>query len=206
MKSLVEALTAYQHRIQPSDFPCISEQALLAERFLKLAEQGQASTERSHLPGHFTGSMLVANLELDQVLLTLHAKLGLWLQLGGHADGDTDMARVALKECEEESGLKASTFFPLEKFFRSETKPPIFDLDIHWIPERPKEPGHFHYDVRYLSIADRNDPIALSPESKDLRWIALPDAYRLCPEKSMQRQFDKLNWLRSNGGLNETLS
>ena len=41
----------------------------------------------------------------QRVLLTHHRKLDRWLQLGGHADGDRDLARVALKEAEEESGL-----------------------------------------------------------------------------------------------------
>ena len=67
-------------------------------------------------------------------------KLQRWLQLGGHADGDRDLARVALKEAEEESGLSGLVL----------EDPAIFDLDKHWIPERKDVPGHWHYDVRFV--------------------------------------------------------
>ena len=69
-----------------------------------LATDG-ALFERSHPPGHFTGSAWLVSADGARVLLTHHRKLGRWLQLGGHADGDADLAQVALREAEEESGL-----------------------------------------------------------------------------------------------------
>jgi 8-oxo-dGTP pyrophosphatase MutT (NUDIX family) len=60
---------------------------------------------RERLEGHFTGSAWLVSGDGLRVLLTHHRKLGRWLQLGGHADGDRDLARVALREAEEESGL-----------------------------------------------------------------------------------------------------
>lgn len=81
------------------------------------------------------------------------------MQLGGHADGDDDLARVALREAEEESGL-----------VDLQVEPAIFDLDRHWIPARGDEPGHWHYDVRYVVRAAGSEHFAVSEESLALAW------------------------------------
>jgi 8-oxo-dGTP pyrophosphatase MutT (NUDIX family) len=115
--------------------------------------------ERTLAVGHLTGSAWLVSADGARVLLTHHKKLGLWLQLGGHADGDADLARVALREAEEESGL---TNLALE--------PGIFDLDRHWIPERKGEPGHWHYDVRFVVRARGPEEFVVSDESHALAW------------------------------------
>ncbi|HEY9541562.1 MAG TPA: NUDIX hydrolase, partial [Luteimonas sp.] len=95
----------------------------------------------------------------QRVLLTHHRKLDRWLQLGGHADGDRDLARSALREAEEESGLSGLRVVP-----------GIFDLDRHMIPEHKGVPAHWHYDVRYVVVAGRDEDFAVSEESLDLAW------------------------------------
>jgi 8-oxo-dGTP pyrophosphatase MutT (NUDIX family) len=92
-------------------------------------------------------------------LLTHHRKLGLWLQLGGHADGERDLQVAALKEAEEESGLAGLRI-----------EPGIFDLDRHRIPEHKCVPEHWHYDVRYVVHAGSNEAYIVSDESHDLAW------------------------------------
>lgn len=175
------------------------EQAALVAKFEELAAEGEKSLTRANLHAHLTGSLLVTNPTLDAVLLTHHRKLGLWLQLGGHADGDGDLSAVALREGQEESGVKELRFFPLHDLFdREPTLPTIFDLDIHRIPARKTEPEHLHYDVRYLAVTESDRPLIVSPESNELRWIPLTDAYGLTTEPSMHRQFDKLAWVRKN--------
>ena len=119
--------------------------------------------ERSHPPGHFTGSAWLVSADGERVLLTHHRKLGRWLQLGGHADGDRDLAGVALREAEEESGLE-----------RLQLEQAIFDLDRHIIPARGEEPAHWHYDVRYVVRATAVETFAVSDESLDLNdWLPL---------------------------------
>lgn len=117
---------------------------------------------RHHPPGHFTGSAWLVSADGERVLLTHHRKLGRWLQLGGHADGDRDLARVALREAEEESGLVD---------LQVETE--IFDLDRHWIPARGNEPGHWHYDVRYVVRVTGSERFAVSEESLALAWMPI---------------------------------
>jgi 8-oxo-dGTP pyrophosphatase MutT (NUDIX family) len=144
---------------------------------------------RSNASGHFTGSALVTDPTLMMVLLTHHRSLDLWLQLGGHADGHHLLDEVALREASEESGLTDLTF--LDALRRP------FDIDVHQIPARRCEPEHYHYDVRYLIVADPAIPLTITEESKDLRWLSLAAARQLTSERSMQRQFAKLDWLRT---------
>ena len=131
--------------------------------------------ERSHHPGHITGSALVLNHDLTKVLLTHHKKLGMWLQLGGHADGHHLTHEVAMTEAIEESGLTSLQFLKYESDLfgaSAGTKPLPFDLDRHLIPATARDPEHYHYDVRFLLIASATDqPPIISDESHDVRWF-----------------------------------
>lgn len=109
--------------------------------------------------GHLTGSAWLVDRAGERVLLTHHRKLGRWLQLGGHADGDPDLAGVALREAEEESGLGGLVVGSA-----------VFDLDRHWIPARGAEPGHWHYDVRFVVRATTREDFVVSEESHALAW------------------------------------
>lgn len=140
------------------------EQAAQAVEFAALLRDPEAPFLRARLAGHFTASAWLVDRSRTRVLLTHHRKLGLWLQPGGHADGDRDLARVALREAEEESGLSGLR-----------VDPEIFDLDRHWIPEHRDVPGHWHYDVRYVVHAGDNERYVVSPESIDLAWRGIRD-------------------------------
>lgn len=127
--------------------------------FIQLADEGTNAYTRERLEGHFTGSSWLVSGDGQRVLLTHHKKLDRWLQLGGHADGDTDLSRVALKEAEEESGLVDLV-----------VEPNIFDIDLHFIPEHKGVPGHWHYDARFVVTAKGDETFAISEESNALAW------------------------------------
>lgn len=117
------------------------------------------AASRELASGHLTGGAWLVSTDGRRVLLTHHRKLDRWLQLGGHADGDTDLARVALREAEEESGLADLV-----------VEPAIFDLDRHRIPVRGDDPEHWHYDVRYVVRATSGESFVVSEESHALAW------------------------------------
>lgn len=130
--------------------------------------------------GHITGSAWIVCPERRHVLLTHHRKLQKWLQLGGHSDGESDTLKVAQREAEEESGLYVK---PINDA--------VFDIDIHTIPARGKDPKHKHYDVRFLFEADNHAALTISSESNDLRWITLKDLAELTSEESVLRMARK---------------
>ena len=139
-------------------------QAALAAEFARLLRDAADPFVRERLDGHFTASAWLVDRTGTRVLLTHHRKLGAWLQLGGHADGDRDLRAVALREAEEESGLAGLR-----------VEPGIFDLDRHWIPARGDVPGHWHYDVRYVVHATAGEDFVVGEESLDLAWRPVAD-------------------------------
>lgn len=130
-----------------------------AQVFHEFALRHADCFERTCRPGHFTGSAWLVDGSGRRVLLTHHRKLNRWLQLGGHADGDSDLARVALREAEEESGLTGLS-----------AESSIFDLDRHEIPARAGEPAHWHYDVRFIVRATGSTQFVVGDESHALAW------------------------------------
>ncbi|MBW8312747.1 MAG: NUDIX hydrolase [Rhizobium sp.] len=158
-------------------------EAATAALFSDFLASSPAAFERSHPPGHFTGSAWLVSADGERVLLTHHRKLGRWLQLGGHADGDTDLARVALREAEEESGLVGLV-----------VEGGLFDLDRHAIPARGADPEHWHYDVRFVVRATGSEDFAVSEESLDLAWKPVAEiAADPAMDESMRRMATR--WL-----------
>ena len=170
--NLVAALRAYCQR-----FP--AEQAC-CDRFISFVESEPRCYERNCWRGHVTGSAWLVNGAGSHVLLTHHRKLGLWLQLGGHSDGDPDTASVALREVYEESGLEVQLL-----------QTSVFDVDIHGIPARKQDPAHNHFDVRFLVEVVGSEQFVVSPESIDLRWVSLDRFEEVTKEPSMLRMRKK---------------
>lgn len=116
-------------------------------------------------PAHLTASALVLNPSLDKVLLTLHAKAGLWLQFGGHFEPqDTSVLAGATREAREESGLAGL-----------ELAPQLVHLDRHRLIASGFGRCSEHLDLRYAGVATDEAGFAVSAESLDVAWWPVDD-------------------------------
>ncbi len=159
-----------------------------------LAERERAFHRDCFDPGHITSSAWIVSHETGAALLTHHRKLERWLQLGGHVDGETDVLASALREAEEESGLRGFESLPVAG------SPVILDVDVHEIPARGDEPAHEHHDIRFLLRVSEEQPIERQVrESKEIRWFPAAGLTERFDEESLARMARKAAiWLEQD--------
>ena len=184
MSSRNELLLAQLRIYEPAD----AAEARHRAAMLALLARSADTFHRSHFaPGHFTASCYIVD-GAGRLLLHHHKRLGRWLQMGGHVEGDETPELAALREGREESGLD-----DLEAV-------QLLDLDIHTIPAGKGEPDHDHFDVRYLARTARPEGISIDrAESNDLAWVELGRAAELMPGPESLRVIRKLE--RVLGGV-----
>jgi len=170
----LNALLADYHTRHPRE-------SAVVERFQEFLRSGEVLQGKANPRRHITASTWIVNPGRTRVLLTHHAKLGIWVQLGGHTDEGEDWTEAALREAVEESGLPSLRL----------VGPGLFDLDIHEIPARPDTPAHLHYDLRFLVEADDAVSLVVSEESRALAWVDLEDLGRYTSEASQHRMARK---------------
>jgi 8-oxo-dGTP pyrophosphatase MutT (NUDIX family) len=174
--------------IYPNEAPKVAQIAALVERRADCFH-------RTCRPGHITGAAWILSADHQRVALVHHRKLGRWLQPGGHADGDGDVAGVAWKEAHEETGLTRLTMIDT-----GGTLVPL-DVDVHQIPARfdadgqQVEDAHEHHDIRFLFVTSEQS-LTTSHESHDVRWFDFAGVRELTSEASVLRLLDKaVFWL-----------
>lgn len=160
---------------------------------ITFVEQNEDCFESSLPAGHITGSAWLLNKSGDAALLTHHAKLDKWFQLGGHCDGDPDVLNVAIREAKEESGIE--NIEPVSE--------QIFDIDIHFFPKTLKNEGHYHYDIRFLLQVKSTEDFKISSESKELKWFVKDKLKLPNSDRSITRMFDKWIKLRVTNATKE---
>ncbi len=162
----------------------------VVDRFDRFVTDQRDCLLRSCIPGHVTASTWITSSDRQRFLLTHHRKLGRWLQLGGHVDGDPEVQQAALREAREESGM---TNFEL--ILSGDEVVPL-DLDVHVIPARGDEPEHLHYDIRFLLVSASGQLQRSSAESLELRWFTSSDLGSIPYEESLHRLARKATvWL-----------
>ena len=159
----------------------------MVARIVDLVESHADCFLRTCRPGHITGAAWVLSSDRQRCLLVHHRKLAKWLQPGGHADGDSNVAEVALREAREETGLQS---------LRLANRIPL-DVDVHDIPERRDPQGrliedaHQHHDIRFLLTADAEETPTVSHESHDVRWFTRSELEQCVDEESVLRMARK---------------
>lgn len=161
LSDVQEALLSFRH-----DDP---EQMHRAVEYGAFVASGPDTLWRSHAYGHITASALVVSAERDAVLLTLHPKVGRWLQLGGHLEAeDVSLQRAALREVEEECGFSQGEISPL----------PV-RLDRHPVPCGRLPDGSArastHWDIQFVVRVWGTPVPRISSESDDLRWFSMDE-------------------------------
>ena len=157
------------------------EEIEVVGRYLDFVSSNTNCFERTLGTGHVTGSALILDTSRCRVLLTHHRKLNKWLQPGGHADGDSDVMNVAMREAIEETGLAEIKLMTDQ----------LLDVDIHLIPSSGRETQHLHYDCRLLLCSVGSDSYVVSEESNDLAWVPMDRISDYTTEESIARMVDK---------------
>lgn len=131
--------------------------------------------------GHITASAFIVDQKCNYCLLTNHKSLNKWIQLGGHIENDSSIIKAAKREAYEESSLKSLKLVTEN----------IFDIDIHKIPNTDNT-FHYHFDIRFLFMADKNEEFVVSKESLDLKWVSLKNLELYNCNNSLLKMREKL--------------
>jgi 8-oxo-dGTP pyrophosphatase MutT (NUDIX family) len=148
----------------------------MRDRILQFVDSHADALHRTCREGHLTASAAVVDRGRSAALLVLHRKLGRWLQPGGHADGDADLAAVALREATEETGIAGL-----------EVVGGPIDLDVHEIPAHGADAPHLHLDVRYLVVAPNGCEPVPNDEVEGCEWVTLDQVERADVDASTKR-------------------
>ena len=158
------------------------------EMMLKYIETFKDVFTRKNEMCHFTASNWIVNKERTNVLMIYHNIYNSWAWTGGHADGDNDLLNVALREANEETGLKnikilSNGIFGIQ----------ILTVDSH-IKRGEFVPSHLHLDCCFLLEADENDELRIkADENSGVKWININEAVQLTNEEKMKPIYKKLN-------------
>lgn len=140
------------------------------EQFLEFINNFDDVLTRENIFGHFSSSAFVVNKERTKMLVVYHIINDGWIYPGGHADGENDLLSVAVREVNEETGLKTK----------------VLDNSIFGIQSVPVKghikrgkyvSAHLHFDVIFLMEADDTIPLIYKEdESKGVKWISFEEA------------------------------
>ena len=138
---------------------------------------------RNNLEAHFTSSAWVVSPDFKKVLMVYHNIYNSWSWMGGHADGESDLLDVAIKEVKEESGLKHIEVL----------SPDIFSLEVLCVDGHEKKgkyiPSHLHLNVTYLLTASVSDELAIKPdENSGIEWIGIDEIDKRVTEEWMKKR------------------
>ena len=141
---------------------------------LNWIEEQENAFSRENKMAHMTASAWVVNPERSKVLMVYHNIYDSWSWLGGHADGETDLLSVALREVKEEAGI--SKVRPVSE--------DIFSLESLTVDGHVKKgiyvSSHLHLNATYLLEADSEEAVSIkADENSGVAWFS--------PEEALER-------------------
>ena len=169
--------------------PCNAQEQRDQALILDFLEKNGDAFLRSNLLAHMTASSWIVNPERTKTLMVYHNLYDSWSWTGGHADGETDLLSVALREAREETGIEHVR--PLS--------PEIFSLEVLTVDGHEKRgeyvPSHLHMNVTYLLEAEESDTLhACREENSGVAWFTLEEALKASSEPwFVERIYKKLN-------------
>lgn len=158
------------------------------ELMLQYMESNSDYLSRENQIAHFTASIWTVNKERTKTLMVYHNLYDSWSWIGGHADGIEDLAAVALRELQEETGVGNATLVSKEMFSLE-----VLTVDGH-IKKGCYVPSHLHFNVTYLAEADENEELVVnSAENQAVKWWTFEEALQVSTEPWMvERVYRKL--------------
>ena len=169
--------------------PCNAQEQRDQALILDFLEKNGDAFLRSNLLAHMTASSWIVNPERTKTLMVYHNLYDSWSWTGGHADGETDLLSVALREAREETGI--AHVRPLS--------PEIFSLEVLTVDGHEKRgeyvPSHLHMNVTYLLEAEESDALHICrEENSGVAWFTLEEALKASSEPwFVERIYKKLN-------------
>lgn len=173
------------HNYQPYN----EQEAADRRQILRFMEQNADCLDRANSTAHFTASTWTVNRERTKVLMVYHNIYNSWSWTGGHADGDSDLRAVALRELKEETGVQNAVL----------VSPDIFSLEILTVDGHMKNgvyvSSHLHLNVTYLAEADETETLIVNErENRGVQWLSFADALKMPTEPwFVERIYRKLN-------------
>ena len=149
---------------------------------------------RENQIAHFTTSIWTVNKERTKTLMVYHKIYDSWSWIGGHADGEEDLAAVALRELKEETGVENASLVSKD----------IFSLEILTVDGHEKKgkyiSGHLHLNITYLAEADENQMLTINEEeNKGVKWFTFDEALEASNEPwFVERIYKKLIYKTKN--------
>lgn len=180
VEKLKKAIEAY--------VPFNAQEAADQKAFLFYLSNQPSVWSRENTTGHVTASAWLVNSRRDQVIMVYHNIYKSWAWTGGHADGEADLLKVAIKEAKEETGLEDVKSLSDD----------IYSLEVLTVDGHEKKgkyvASHLHFNITYLLTASEDQNLSHNPdENQDVRWFSLEEGISASTEPYMQGIYRKLN-------------